>query len=84
MPPIDNAKKAESYTFNLQEVKRFFHKSRYPIAKSIVHNSNKAFTVFWYPLEMVILDRIFALRIDVDIDGKYTVKRTFFTKEDRV
>ncbi|WP_455391731.1 metal-dependent hydrolase [[Eubacterium] cellulosolvens] len=79
-PPLDSIEKAKTYTFHLKEVKKFIDKFKYPIAEVLKNPSGHNWTVFWFPLELMSLDRAMAVRVDLDMDGKYRAKHAFFWK----
>ncbi len=79
-PPLDNSEKAKSYTYHLKEVKKFITKFKYPLAEVLNNSTGRRWTVFWFPLELMSLNRAMAIRIDIDTDGEYKAKNAFFWK----
>lgn len=79
-PPLDNTEKAKTYTFQLKEVKKFIDKFKYPVAEVMKNSTGHTWTVFWFPLELMSLNRAMAVRVDLDTDGKYKAKHAFFWK----
>ena len=78
--PLDSKEKAKTYTYNLKEVKKFIDKFKYPVAEVLKNPTGHNWTVFWFPLELMSLNRAMAVRIDLDNDGKYQAKHAFFWK----
>lgn len=80
-PPLDNPEKVKTYTYNLKEVQNYLKKFKYPIVEvdSKDHSEGK-WIAYWYPLELIMLNRTSALRVDLTRDGKYTTRRIFFKK----
>jgi membrane-bound metal-dependent hydrolase YbcI (DUF457 family) len=80
-PPVDDLEKVLSYTYNLKEVQNYFKKFKYPLAEVTQGNqSDRNWVVFWYPLELIMLNRTSALRVDLAVNGAYSARRTFFKK----
>lgn len=79
-PPLDNSEKAKIYTYHLREVKSFIRKFKYPLAEVVKHSSGRDWTVFWFPLELMGLNRAMAIRVDINTDGEYKTKHAFFRK----
>ncbi|UCH89470.1 MAG: metal-dependent hydrolase [Thermoplasmata archaeon] len=80
-PPVNEREKVKSYTYNLKEVQNYFKKFKYPIAEVIpTSSSDRKWVVFWYPLELIMLNRTSALRVDLSENGTYSARRTFFLK----
>jgi hypothetical protein len=78
-PPIDNVEKVKSYTWNLKEVRNYIKKFKYPLVEvTRSEGSGKGWVVFWYPLEIIMMNRTSALRVDLEQDGTYIAKRIFF------
>jgi len=79
--PIDDKQKVKSYTWQLKEVQNYIKKFKYPLVEILgPTNSENDWEVYWYPLEIVMLDRTSALKIMVSNDGRYSAKRVFFKK----
>ncbi len=80
--PLNNSEKAKAYTYNLKEVQSFIKKFKYPLAEVVKNRKGAShyWTVFWFPLELIGLNRAMAIRVDLDIDGKYHTKHAFFKK----
>lgn len=79
--PVNDHEKVKSYTYNLKEVQNYLKKFKYPLAE--VNEGNKSdrnWIIFWYPLELIMLNRTSALRVDLTEAGKYSARRTFFKK----
>ena len=81
---MDNTEKIKTYTFHLKEVKKFIEKFKYPIAEVVRNPTGHDWTVYWFPLELMSLNRAFAIRVDIDTDGKYQVKHAFFWKVNKI
>jgi hypothetical protein len=79
-PPLDNLEKAKAYTYNIDEVKSFIKKFKYPLAEVVENNSEHNWTVFWFPLELMGLDRAMAIRVDINSNGEYKTKHAYFKK----
>jgi inner membrane protein len=79
-PPIDDIEKVKSYSYHLNEVAKFVEKFKYPIAEVLKNGEGHDWTIFWFPLELMSLNRAFAIRIDLNADGNYQAKRAFFWK----
>lgn len=80
VPPLDNIEEAKTYSFHIKEVKKFIEKFKYPIAEVLENTEGHDWTVFWFPLELMGLNRAFAMRIDLNADGNYNAKHAFFLK----
>jgi inner membrane protein len=78
--PLDSKEKVKSYTYNLKEVKSFIMKFKYPLAEVVENYNEQHWTVFWFPLELMGLNRAMAIQVDVDLNGKYTTKHAYFRK----
>lgn len=83
-PPLDNMEKAKTYTYHLKEVKKFIEKFKYPIAEVLKDPAKKDWTVFWFPLELMSLDRAFAIRVDLNANGNYKTKHAYFWKYSKI
>jgi inner membrane protein len=83
-PPLDSIEKAKAYTFNLKEVKKFIAKFKYPLAEVLSGQAGRKWTVYWFPLELMGLNRAFAIKIELDADGKYSTKHAYFWKFDKI
>jgi hypothetical protein len=79
-PPLDSTEKAKAYTYNLAEVKSFIAKFKYPLAEVEQNQTGDHWTVFWFPLELMGLNRAMAIQVDIDADGVYKTKNAFFRK----
>jgi inner membrane protein len=79
-PPLDNDEKAKTYTYNLKEVRSFIRRFKYPLAEVVENNTGHHWTVFWFPLELMGLNRAMAIRVDIDQNGDYKTKHSFFRK----
>jgi membrane-bound metal-dependent hydrolase YbcI (DUF457 family) len=81
-PPLDNIEEAKTYSFQIKEVRDFIQKFKYPIAEVLENKKGcgHEWTVFWFPLELMGLNRAFAMRIDLNADGNYNAKHAFFWK----
>ncbi len=79
-PPIDDDEKAKIYTYNLKEVHEFIRKFKYPLADVVENSAGNHWTVFWFPLELMGLDRAMAIRVDIHQNGEYKTKHAFFRK----
>jgi hypothetical protein len=42
--------------------------------------SGDQWTVFWFPLELMGLNRAMAIQVDINSDGVYKTKNAFFRK----
>ncbi len=83
-PPLDSTEKVKTYTYNLEEVKKFITKFRYPLAEVLKNRSGHGWTVFWFPLELMSLNRAFAIRVDLETDGGYQTKHAYFWKSTKI
>jgi membrane-bound metal-dependent hydrolase YbcI (DUF457 family) len=79
-PPLDDDEKAKTYTYNLKEVRSFIKRFKYPLAEVEQNSSSHHWTVFWFPLELMGLNRAMAIRVDINADGKYITKHAFFKR----
>ena len=79
-PPLDSKEKVLSYSFNLKEVNDFIRKFKYPLAHVLEKKIDNSWTVFWFPLELMSLNRVIAIRVDLDRNGGYKSKHAFFWK----
>ena len=82
--PLNDVEKAKIYTYHLKEVKKFISKFKYPLAEVLKQPSGDGWIVFWFPIELMGLDRAMAMRVDIDYDGKYQAKHAFFWKFDKI
>jgi len=80
--PLANLEDAKAYSYNLKEVKSFLGKFKYPLAEVVERKSEKGthWTIFWYPIELLGLDRSIAIQINLTSDGKYSSKYSLFKK----
>jgi inner membrane protein len=83
-PPLDSTEKAKTYTFHLKEVSNFITKFKYPLAEVLRKRKGHGWTVFWFPIELMSLNRAMAIRIDLDTDGGYRTKHAFFWKYNKI
>jgi membrane-bound metal-dependent hydrolase YbcI (DUF457 family) len=83
-PPLDSAEKVKSYSFHLKEVNDFIKKFKYPLAQVLKKHKGQGWTVLWFPLELMSLNRVIAIRIDLDINGSYKTKHAFFWKYSKI
>jgi inner membrane protein len=79
-PPLDTTEKAKAYTYNLAEVRSFIEKFKYPLAEVEQNKTGEQWTVFWFPLELMGLNRAMAIQVDIKADGAYKTKNAFFRK----
>ena len=79
-PPLDDKEKVKSYTYNLKKVQSFIKRFKYPLAEVIKNRTGYKWTVFWFPVELMGMNRAMAIRVDLDPDGKYKTKFAFFKK----
>jgi len=83
-PPLKDVEQIKSFTYHLKEVQNYIKKFKYPVAD--IRKSKGAqnrWVVYWYPLELVMLDRTSALEITVSKNGSYSARRTFFINVNR-
>jgi inner membrane protein len=85
-PPVDSSEKAKTYTYNLKEVRSFIGKFKYPLAEveKAQSGSGVAWTVFWFPIELLSLNRAIAIRVDLNMDGNYRTKHAIFWKFSKI
>jgi membrane-bound metal-dependent hydrolase YbcI (DUF457 family) len=80
-PPVNDNEKVKSYTYNLKEVQNYIRKFKYPLVEVIpLEKSERGWVIFWYPLELIMLNRTSALRVDLTENGSYSARRQFFKK----
>jgi len=82
--PLDSTEKAKAYTYHLREVNKFIAKFKYPLAEVLKKRVEHGWTVFWFPLELMSLNRAIAIRVDLETDGKYKTKHAFFWKYSKI
>jgi len=80
LPPLDDDEKAKIYTYNLEEVRSYIRKFKYPLAEVIENSTGHHWTVFWFPLELMGLNRAMAIQVDIHQNGEYKTKHAFFKK----
>jgi hypothetical protein len=80
-PPLNDIEKVKSYSYRLKEVQNYIKKFKYPLA-DISHPNKRGddWLIFWYPLELKMLNRTSALRVDLAADGTYTARRIFLKR----
>ena len=78
--PLNSIENAMAYTYHLLEVKSFISKFKYPLAEAEQKNTDKEWTVFWFPLELMGLNRAMAIKVDINSEGEYKTKHAYFKK----
>jgi len=65
-------------------VKKFITKFKYPLAEVLTGKKDQQWTVFWFPIELMGLNRAMAIRIDLETNGNYRAKHAYFWKFDKI
>jgi membrane-bound metal-dependent hydrolase YbcI (DUF457 family) len=78
--PMDNPESAKSYSYELAEVQAYINKFKYPIASVKSGKTPGTWEVFWYPLELISLNRTLGIHVNIDPTGAYTVKKSYLKR----
>ncbi len=74
-PPIESKAQVISFTFQLPEVKRHLWRVHNPLF--CVESSEKSWKVYWFSAERRSFNCTFALQVDLETSGKYSVSSKF-------